>query len=90
MVPEYGWFTRVGWFVTGNWDLIRDGFLAMIAVVTAVLLYRRTRATEDLANAALEQSKVASQQAETASQRHKQQTDADRQRRITDSFRTGN
>jgi hypothetical protein len=85
-VSEHDWLTRVGWFLSGNWGFIRDGFLAIIAVGTAVLLYRRTRATEALAKAALEQSKVASQQAETASQRHEQQTDADRQRRITDSF----
>jgi hypothetical protein len=85
-VSEHDWYARFGWFVTGNWKFIRDGFLAIIAAATAVLLYRRTRATEALARAALEQARTASQQADTASKRHEQQTDADRQRRITESF----
>lgn len=86
MVSEHDWLTRVGWFLTGNWDLIRDVILAIGAAVTAILLYRRTRATERLAEAANYQAEVAAQQADIASKRHEQQTDADRQRRITESF----
>ncbi len=71
-VSEHDWLTRVGWFLTGNWDLIRDVVLAIGAALTVYLLYRRTRATE--------------KQAKTASERNDQQTEADRQRRITESF----
>jgi len=85
-VSEHDWLTRAWWFVTGYREFIRDLFLAIVAVVTAVLLYRRTRATENLAKATLDQAEVASQQAAIAYKRHEQQTDADRQRRITESF----
>jgi hypothetical protein len=62
-----------------NYDIVRDFFVAVGAVVGLVLLFVRTKATYRLSDAAL-------QQAETASMRHTQQTEADTQRRITESF----
>ena len=48
------------------------------AIGIPLLYHRRTRAVDRSANAAL--------QAKTAAERHKEQTDADRERRITESF----
>jgi uncharacterized protein YjbI with pentapeptide repeats len=50
------------------------------------LLFIRTRAAERTARAALDQAKVAANQAKTAADRHEEQTKADRERRITESF----
>jgi hypothetical protein len=50
------------------------------------LLYIRTRAADRTARAALEQARVAVAQAKTAADRHEEQTRADRERRITESF----
>jgi uncharacterized protein YjbI with pentapeptide repeats len=71
------------WWTWAFWDqspeTIRDLALTVAAVVGLPLLIWRTVSAHRLSKAAL-------QQAETASQRHQAQDEADRERRITDSF----
>jgi hypothetical protein len=58
----------------------------LAGVIGIPLLYSRTRSANRSARAALEQAKVAAAQAKTAADRHEEQTRADRERRITESF----
>ena len=80
-MSDADWLTPGFWWTLfrENYDIVRDFFVAGGTVVGLVLLFVRTKATYQLSDAAL-------QQAETASMRHKQQTEADTQRRITESF----
>lgn len=78
-MSEYGWVTKLGWFLSGNSEVIRDIALTLAAIIGFPLVFWRTLATH-------RQSKAALQQADTASERHRQQTDADRQQRITETF----
>lgn len=75
------WFTWEFWWtlLVENYEIVRDFFVAVGAIVGLVLLFVRTKATHRLSEAALLQAK-------TASERHDQQTEADRQRRITETF----
>ena len=77
IVPESDWLTWAFW--TRNTQGLRDLALIAVALVGVPFVIWRTIATHF-------QSRAALRQAETASKRHEQQTDADRQRRISDSF----
>src|SRR5512134_717237 len=60
--------------------------LIIAGVIGIPLLAIRTFAANRSARAALEQAKAAAVQAKTAAERHDEQTRADRERRITESF----
>jgi Pentapeptide repeats (8 copies) len=92
-MSETDWLTKAWWFITGHSEAIRDIALTLAAIIGAPLVIWRTWAAHQQSKAALQQSraalaqaKTALLQANTASQRHEHQTDADRQRRITESF----
>ena len=92
-MPETDWLTKAWWFLSGHSQVIRDIALTLAAIIGTPLVIWRTWATHQQSKAALQQSqaaleqaKIASQQADIASKRHEQQTDADRHRRITESF----
>lgn len=80
--PE--WWTWAFW--TRDPAGIRDLVLIVGGFFGFLLLLWRTVSVHRQTNAALEQSRAALQQAETAARRHEGQADADRERRITDSF----
>src|SRR4051812_34454325 len=72
---------------------VRDLLVSLVAVIGIPFLIWREFSTHCTAKAALSQSKaaaeqvkIATRQAEIAAGRHEQQTKADRDRRITDSF----
>jgi uncharacterized protein YjbI with pentapeptide repeats len=71
------WLTWAFW--AENYEVVRDIVVVIGAVLGSGLLLWRTIATHRLSKAAL-------QQADTASRRHERQTEADTQRRITESF----
>lgn len=79
------------------WVANREDVVALATVIGSIatlvagliglwLLFVRTRAADRIARAALDQAKVAADQAKTAGERHEEQTNADRERRITESF----
>jgi hypothetical protein len=72
------------------WGCYREDVVPLATLLGGLvglwLLYIRTRATDRTARAALDQAKVAADQAKTAAERHEDQTRADRERRISESF----
>jgi hypothetical protein len=79
------WVEAVGFWAKDSESLSRLA-LIVAGVIGIPLLYSRTRSVNRSARAALEQAKVAAAQAKTAAKRHDEQTRADRERRITESF----
>jgi hypothetical protein len=65
---------------------VRDLLVSLVAAVGIPFVIWREFSTHRAAKAAAEQVKIATRQAEIAAKRHEQQTKADRDRRITDSF----
>ena len=82
MPPLSDWLS---WLWVNREEIVR--LLTLIgAAIGIYFLAIRTRAVDRTARAALEQAKTAADQAETAAKRHEEQTSADRERRITESF----
>lgn len=73
-------------FFAKNSEVLYRLALIVAGAIGIPLLCIRTRAANRSANAALEQARSALKQSETAAKRHEEQTAADRERRITESF----
>ena len=82
MPPPSDWLS---WLWVNRDEIVR--LLTLIGGAIGIyFLAIRTRAADRTARAALDQAKVAADQAKTAADRHEEQTKADRERRITESF----
>lgn len=92
MVPETIGQSAPEWWTwwAANSEPVRNYVLSIGAILGAFvglpLLVWRTWNVHRQSDAALEQAETAAKQAETAALRHEAQVEADRERRITDSF----
>jgi hypothetical protein len=93
MPPEWlaweFWVDPAAWLWT-LWVANRDDFVPFATLIGGAigiyLLWIRTRAADRTAQAALDQARIAAEQSQTAAERHREQTTADLERRLTESF----
>jgi hypothetical protein len=86
MAALVDWISWLWACFVANRENLLSAATILAGAIGIPLLFIRTRAADRSARAALEQARVAAEQAKTAADRHNAQTDADRERRITESF----